>query len=128
MMYKDVIQFWFEEINPKQWWIKGLQFDELIKSRFEKIHTQAKANELFNWRDSALSSLAEVIVLDQFSRNIYRGTADAFTCDSLALALAQTAISKGFDLDVTPSQRSSLHAQRIKVDSSRGCSFISSFG
>jgi uncharacterized protein (DUF924 family) len=69
------------------------------------LHHQASVNELFDWRESAIGSLAEIIVLDQFSRNIYREKPAAFACDALALALAQAAIAKGFDKELTDEQR-----------------------
>ena len=105
-MYQEVIAFWFDEISPKAWWQKDDDFDSLIKQRFGHLHDQAIASELFEWRETALGSLAEVIVLDQFSRNIYRDSVQAFAFDSLALALAQTAVSKGYDLEVSEPQRS----------------------
>ncbi|MBB6523018.1 DUF924 family protein [Pseudoteredinibacter isoporae] len=104
-MKNDVISFWFEEIQPKNWWQKDEDFDRLIEQRFGSLHAQAKASELFAWRDDAYGSLAEIIVLDQFSRNIYRDRPESFACDPMALALAQTAISKGFDLELSESER-----------------------
>lgn len=105
-MYKTIIDFWFTEIEPKQWWQKDQEFDSNIQNRFGALHAQAKAGELFHWRETALGSLAEVIVLDQFSRNIYRDDPLSFACDPMALTLAQVAIAKGFDIEVSPSQRS----------------------
>ena len=108
-MYNSVIDFWFHQIEPKLWWQKDADFDALIKQRFADVHRQANAGELFSWRSSAEGSLAEIIVLDQFSRNIYRDQAAAFASDSLALALAQTAIDKGFDQALAPQQRSFMY-------------------
>jgi len=105
-MHDEVLNFWFNEISPEMWWKKDVAFDAEIKSRFLKLHKQASKSELFAWRNSAESALAEVIVLDQFSRNIYRDTALAFANDTLALALAQSAIEKGFDAEVSETQRS----------------------
>lgn len=105
-MYKKIIDFWFIELEPKHWWQKDQEFDSNIQNRFGALHAQAKAGELFHWRETALGSLAEVIVLDQFSRNIYRNDPLSFACDPMALALAQIAIAKGFDLEVSHSQRS----------------------
>lgn len=105
-MYKEIIDFWFTEIDQAQWWQKDVAFDAMIKRRFGSLHQQAKCGELFNWRLSALGSLAEVIILDQFSRNIYREKPESFACDPLALALAQVAIAKGFDREVPPTKRS----------------------
>ena len=108
-MQNEVIEFWFDEIDSGMWWTKDPDFDSLIQNRFGELHRMASAGELFAWRENALGSLAEVIVLDQFSRNIYRGQAHSFSNDSLALALAQTAISNGFDVELPTVQRSFLY-------------------
>ena len=105
-MYEDVIKFWFDEIEESQWWKKDLNLDKTIETRFLSLHTQANACELFHWRDSAQGRLAEIIILDQFSRNIYRDTPKAFASDALALALAQEAINLGADQEVPSRQRS----------------------
>ena len=104
-MFNKIIDFWFNELDPKQWWQKDDGLDAQIKTRFGELHHQASVSELFGWRESALGSLAEIIVLDQFSRNIYREKPAAFACDALALALAQAAIAKGFDKELTDEQR-----------------------
>ena len=104
-MFNKIIDFWFTELEPKQWWQKDDGLDAQIKTRFGELHHQASVSELFDWRESAIGSLAEIIVLDQFSRNIYREKPAAFACDVLALALAQTAIAKGFDKELTDEQR-----------------------
>jgi len=131
-MYKDIIDFWFVELAPKQWWQKNLEFDSMIKDRFGMLHQQAAAGELFGWRETALGSLAEIIVLDQFSRNIYRDKPESFACDGLALELAQLAISKGFDADLPQvkrhflyipfmhSESSSMHIEAVKLFESLG--------
>ncbi len=108
-MYKDVLNFWFTELEPAQWWHKDEALDSFIRTRFSSLHRQAKAGELFPWRTAAPSSLAEIIILDQFSRNIFRGEPASFACDPLALALAQAAISKGFDLALPVTERSFLY-------------------
>ena len=108
-MYKEIIDFWFSELEPKHWWQKDTEFDLMIQSRFGEVHRQAKLGELFNWRNTALGSLAEIIILDQFSRNIYRDEADSFACDPMALALAQFAISKGLDSQLSTSERAFMY-------------------
>ena len=105
-MYREVLQFWFEEISQTQWWKKDAQFDELIASRFSEVHGQASRGELYRWRDTAEGRLAEIIVLDQFSRNIYRNSPLSFATDSLALVLSQEAISSGADKEVVSDMRS----------------------
>ncbi len=116
-MYKQVIDFWFHELEPKQWWQKDIAFDELIESRFAELHNRASIGELSAWRETALGSLAEVIVLDQFSRNIYRDKPESFASDSLALDLAQLAISKGQDKDLNQQQRSFLYMPYMHSES-----------
>ena len=86
---EQVIDFWFEEIEPSQRFKKDADFDRLITDRFSDIHRRACACELYAWRDTAAGALAEVIILDQFSRNIYRDHPQAFAADNLCLALAQ---------------------------------------
>ncbi len=105
-MHKEIIKFWFEEISQTQWWKKDVQFDQLIASRFLEVHGQASRCELNQWRDTADGRLAEIIVLDQFSRNIYRDSPLSFATDSLALVLAQEAIRVGADKKVSESMRS----------------------
>lgn len=96
-MYQTVLDFWFEEITPAQWWKKDPEFDQLIQTRFSDIHHRANQGELHSWRATPQGRLAEIIVLDQFSRNIYRDTPKAFASDSLALILAQEAITTKAD-------------------------------
>lgn len=108
-MYQEIIKFWFEEIEPKQWWVKDAELDQLIVSRFSTVHAKAARCELSVWRKSAEGRLAEIIILDQFSRNMFRGTPLAFAYDALALALAQEAISVGVDQLLDPVQRNFIY-------------------
>src|SRR5476651_2744309 len=108
-MYIQILRFWFEEIDPSKWWAKDDAFDQLIRGRFSKVHAQATRCELFEWRAEDKGRLAEIIVLDQFSRNIFRGSPLAFTRDALALALAQEAIAVRADASLSPTERSFLH-------------------
>ncbi|MBU2098668.1 MAG: DUF924 domain-containing protein [Gammaproteobacteria bacterium] len=94
-MSNDVIRFWFQEIDPALWWKKDSEFDQLLADRFGSLLIQAAHGELYAWRSTALGRLAEIIVLDQFSRNIYRDTAKAFAQDAAALILAQEAVANG---------------------------------
>jgi uncharacterized protein (DUF924 family) len=107
--YEEVIRFWFEELEPADWWKKDPALDEHIAKRFMNLHQAAVACELYAWRESALGRLAEIIVLDQFSRNIHRDTPLAFANDPLSLALAQEAIAHGADKALSPVQRSFLY-------------------
>lgn len=89
----DVLDFWFKETEPSLWFKKDAQFDEVIRLRFGQLHQKATRGECFRWRDTIDGRLAEIIVLDQFSRNIFRNDARAFAYDNMALVLAQEAIS-----------------------------------
>jgi len=109
MHYDAIIDFWFKEIEPKFWWKKDSEFDRLIADRFLGVHNAATKCELYVWRDSPLGRLAEVIVLDQFSRNIYRGTPLSFAYDPLALALAQEAITAKANQSLNPDQKAFLY-------------------
>jgi uncharacterized protein (DUF924 family) len=101
MNSEEVLKFWFEEIEPSQHWKKDQEFDQLVRDRFAKVHLAARRCELFGRRTSAEGRLAEIIVLDQFSRNMFRGQPDSFSSDPLALALAQEGISVGADQQLT---------------------------
>ncbi|GAB5501138.1 MAG: DUF924 family protein [Pseudohongiellaceae bacterium] len=106
---KDVIQFWFEEITPKQRFKKDEEFDALIIERFKSIHKRASQGLLYTWRDHPLDALAEIIVLDQFSRNMYRDKPKAFAQDTLALVLAQEAIRRKLDTELQASHKAFLY-------------------
>jgi len=105
----EVNNFWFIEIDPKKWWGKDAGFDELIRQRFLDIHRHAVLCELFSWREEPSGRLAEIIILDQFSRNIYRNRPESFANDAMALALAQAAIDCGADKALTASEKSFLY-------------------
>lgn len=109
MDHHDVLHFWFEEIESKQWWVKDPAFDQVIRERFGDMHAQAARGELFGWRKTPGGRLAEIIVLDQFSRNMFRDTPAAFAQDTLALVLAQEAVFAGADKSLPESQRSFLY-------------------
>jgi uncharacterized protein (DUF924 family) len=105
----DVLHFWFVELQPKDWWKSDKALDAVITGRFGKTLELAAHGGLSTWRQSAGGRLAEVIVLDQFSRNIHRGTAAAFAHDSLALSLAQNAVAAGIDRELPVEQRRFLY-------------------
>jgi len=117
LMPGDVLAFWFEEITPKHWWATSDDLDRHIKSRFGALHYAAKDCDLYGWRESAKGRLAEIIILDQFSRNIYRNHPDAFAYDSLALALAQTAVAVNADHELDINQRAFLYMPYMHSES-----------
>jgi len=102
----DILHFWFTELTPKQHYAKDAALDDAIGSRFGATLEAAAQCELFAWRATPGGRLAEVLVLDQFSRNVYRDTARAFAQDALALALAQELVASGQDRSLPLAQRS----------------------
>lgn len=117
--FEAVLQFWFHEITPAQWWKVDPAFDRLIAERFGLLHQDACRTELYEWRVNPRGRLAEVIVLDQFSRNIHRGQRGAFEADPLALALAQTAVAVGDDLALSEAERAFLYMPYMHSESRR---------
>jgi len=117
-MVQSVLKFWFEEISPAQWWKVDPQFDRMIVERFSTVHQQATISELFEWRKEPGGRLAEIIVLDQFSRNIHRGDGRAFAADPLALALAQEAVAARADKAFPIEQRVFLYMPYMHSESS----------
>ncbi len=93
----DVLNFWFKETKKEQHYKKDPEFDKLIREKFLSTYTAITAGECFKWRQTPKGRLAEIIVLDQFSRNMFRDQPEAFKYDSLALALAQECILQGDD-------------------------------
>ena len=108
-VHDSVLQFWFKELEPAQWWRVDPKLDRTITERFGELHERAARAELFEWRTSPHGRLAEIIVLDQFSRNIFRGDARAFAADPLALALSQEAVSVQADRVLAPVERAFLY-------------------
>ena len=106
---QDILNFWFSPEHRSLWFAKSDDFDKKIRENFSDVHRQATQAELWSWRKTAEGRLAEIIVLDQFSRNIYRDQPQSFAYDSLALALAQEAISLQLDAQLNPEQRSFLY-------------------
>ena len=109
MQAQDILDFWFDADHRSLWFAKNDEFDAKIQQRFAILHQQAVQSELWSWRKTAEGRLAEIIVLDQFSRNLYRDQAQAFAYDSMALVLAQEAISLQLDAQLNPDQRSFLY-------------------
>ena len=90
---QEVWGFWFVECEPADWFKKSEEFDDEIRSRFLETYEAIVNGETADWRRSAKGRLAEIIVLDQFSRNMFRDNAKAFAADALAVELAKEALS-----------------------------------
>ncbi|MFT3808206.1 DUF924 family protein [Arenimonas sp.] len=104
MTREQVLSFWFDEIDPKSWWSAEPAFDGRVRELFLPTLERAAAGECSDWRASPEGRLAEIIVLDQFSRNIHRGTPLAFAQDPMALALSQEAVAAGVLETLTTTQ------------------------
>jgi uncharacterized protein (DUF924 family) len=100
----DVIAFW-REAGPKKWFAKDDDFDRAITERFGRIHKAAAAGECDSWAETAEGALALVVLLDQFSRNLYRGRPGTYMQDERARRIARQAIERGFDKGAEPELR-----------------------
>jgi uncharacterized protein (DUF924 family) len=112
---EEVLRFWFGDLDergradPEQetrWWRPDPGFDQLIRDRFGAVHAAVLAGELDVWLTSPRGRLACIVVLDQFSRNMFRGTARMFAADGAALAAAQGGIELGMDRGLAHDERS----------------------
>lgn len=100
----DVVTFW-REAGPERWFNKDTAFDDEIHRRFLATHEAAAAGKLSAWEAHAEGTLALMILLDQFPRNMFRGSARAFATDPLAKAITASALIRGFDAQVAPELR-----------------------
>ncbi len=108
----EVLDFWFGQSNSpefgkaqKKWFEKDVDFDAKVRSHFLSQYESAASGKLDYWQDSAESCLALIILLDQFPRNMFRGTPQAFNTDSKALIAAQHAIKNQFDRELVTVQK-----------------------
>jgi uncharacterized protein (DUF924 family) len=106
---QDIIQFWFSETEPHQWFDKNDEFDALIRARFLMNYEMACEGLCDHWQNEADGALALCIVLDQFPRNMFRGDTQSFASDEKALFTAKNAVSKGFDKILKPLKRGFLY-------------------
>lgn len=100
----DVVSFW-REAGPQKWFAKDDGFDAAIRDRFLDTHFAAARGDLADWQETAEGTLALLILLDQFPRNLFRGSGHAFAADGLARAIAREALERGFDRAVEPKLR-----------------------
>ncbi|MEG3179782.1 DUF924 family protein [Sphingomonas sp. LT1P40] len=106
---REVLTFWFDQLTPEQQFAKDDAVDATIRERFGKCRNVLLAMGAAGWRNNPDNLLAAVILLDQFSRNIHRGSAQAFAADPLALALTMEAIGHGWDRDMSPERAAFLY-------------------
>ena len=100
MQPQHVLNFWFVEHGPSDWYSGDPAFDERCKERLSDVHASAVRSELWAWRQTIEGRVAELLLLDQVSRQLFRGDARAFASDTMALALAQEAVAQGLDKDL----------------------------
>lgn len=117
MKAQPILEFWFKELTPKQWFAKSDELDNTIAKRFSDTLNAAAKGELWHWRQTPPGRLAEVIVLDQFSRNIHRGSPKAFGQDTIALVLAQEAVEKGADKSLDANEKAFLYMPYMHSES-----------
>ena len=113
----EIVHFWFSEIDRALWFRKDAGFDRLLDERFGALHAQASLGELSAWRDTPHGRLAEIIVLDQFSRNLFRDSPKAFAQDGMALVLAQEAVRAGADAALNAQERVFLYMPYMHSES-----------
>lgn len=129
----EVLRFWFGGGETpcerrKHWFAKDGAFDALIRSRFMALHEEAAAGALARWKDDARNCLALIVLLDQFSRNMFRATARAFAADALALETARHAVACGYDSGMNPVERMFVylpfeHSEAL-ADQQRACELM----
>ena len=129
---EDVIRFWFVEHGQDDWFGGKAEFDAALSAEFAETHAAVARGEAWQWRAIPEGRLAEIIVLDQFSRQLHRGEAAAFAQDKMALALAQEAIAGGADRAIAPERRMFLfmpfqHAESLVIQE-EGCRHFAQFG
>lgn len=114
---EEILRFWFDPApgeralsgKRKVWFIKNPEFDREIGDRFGSVYSLAAASKLDHWQNTVEGLLALILLLDQFPRNLFRGTAQAFATDPQALALAQSAIAQGCDRSLPLVQRAFIY-------------------
>ena len=120
--FNMVLDFWFG-MSDSDRWSKGKLLDPIIITRFSAVHAAAAIGELWEWRGSPSGRLAEIIILDQFSRHIYRNMPEGFASDPLALVLAQESVRIGADKAVDEERRQYfympfMHSESTKIHAS----------
>ncbi len=102
---KEVLDFWFVEHGQEEWFASSDEFDAKLKERFFDLHAQVAKGEASGWRATPEGRVAEIIVLDQFSRQLFREGPEAFATDGMALILAQELVTSGQDKKLTKDER-----------------------
>ena len=101
----EVLDFWLGDVGPEGWYAGGAARDGECRSRFADIWQAAREGGLEHWVEGAAGTLAYLVICDQLSRNMFRGTAEAFATDPLALAAAKKALAAGWDMQAPEPER-----------------------
>lgn len=128
---RDVLTYWFG-LQPEQWWRSEPEVDEEIRERFLQTYERKRQLPVESFLDDPLTALASVILFDQFPRNMFRGTADQFATDHLALAIAKAAVDRDFDDRLEQKERGFLympfqHSERLE-DQQRSIQLFTGLG
>jgi len=115
--HDNIIDFWFSETSEKLWFVKNAKFDQEINDKFGSLHASTSAGEYDHWSETTLGGLALVIVLDQFSRNLFRDSGKAFAQDEKARSIAGGLIENGGDLALSSVERSFLYMTYMHSES-----------
>lgn len=106
---QKLIDFWFEEAGEEKWWTKDADFDAEVERRYGELRQHIIETKASEWRKGPRRMLAAILMLDQFSRNLHRGTAEAYACDPLARRLTRRAIELGYDEKLEPRYRNFIY-------------------
>ena len=101
---REVIDFWMAA-GPGVWFARSDDFDAEIRRQFGALHREVTDGGYSAWREFADGALALILILDQFSRNLFRDHPNAFRADAMALGLARHAVARGFDLELVEAER-----------------------
>jgi uncharacterized protein (DUF924 family) len=102
----EILDFWFKETSPERWFAADAPFDAMVRARFEETWRAGAEGAFSSWADTMRGALAVIVLFDQFPRNMFRGSAAAFSTDELAQIAARKAIASGFDVEAPVSVRS----------------------
>ena len=127
----DVVRFWFGQPDER-WWKADPAFDAEVRDRFEQLWSQKRQLPVHCFLDHPLTALAAVVLFDQFPRNMFRGTAEQFATDDIALQVAEGAVGSGLDDQLTPRERGILympfqHSERL-ADQKRSVQLFTALG
>ncbi|GAA6152272.1 DUF924 family protein [Pseudoteredinibacter isoporae] len=128
----DVLSFWFHELEPRQWFVKDDALDHLISTRFSGLHAERSGNNVSELIGDARTALAAIILFDQFSRNMFRGTAQSFASDGIALEIARHIVDQQWDESMNKNERSFVylpfeHSENM-ADQDRAVELMSALG